>query len=69
MILDVNMNQNPYSNALYIFKILACAVIIVLLALCFDSNKDTNFFLWASLTAFLTLQIDLNKKLYLTQLI
>lgn len=69
MILDVNMNQNPYSNALYIFKILACAVIIVLLALCFDSNKDTNFFLWASLTAFLTLQIDLNKKLNLTQLI
>lgn len=63
------MNQNPYTHALYIFKILTCAVVIVVLALCFDSNKDTNFFLWASLTAFLTLQSDFNKKLNLNQLV
>ncbi len=63
------MQQNHFANALYIFKILACAVCIVFLALCFDSNKDTNFFLWASLTAFLTLQMDLNKKLNFNQLI
>lgn len=63
------MQHSHYAHALYITKILACAVTIVLLALCFDSNKDTNFFLWASLTAFLTLQIDLDKKLNFNQLI
>lgn len=63
------MNQNHFSHALYIFKILSCAIIVMLFALCFDSNKDTNFFLWASLTAFLTLQTDLNKKLNFNQFI
>jgi hypothetical protein len=63
------MNRNHLSNALYLFKILGCAVIIVILALCFDSNKDTNFFLWASLTAFLTIQMDSGKKINFNQLI
>lgn len=61
------MNQKHYANTLYIFKVLSCAIIIVILALLFDSNKDTNFFLWASLTAFFTLQIDLDKKINFNQ--
>ncbi len=61
------LNQKHYANTLYIFKILCCAIIIVILALLFDRNKDTNFFLWASLTAFFTLQIDLDKKINFNQ--
>lgn len=63
------MRYTHFANALYTFKILSCAICIVILALCFDSNKDTNFFLWASLTAFLSLQIDLDKKMNFNQLI
>ncbi|ENV35256.1 aromatic acid exporter family protein [Acinetobacter gerneri] len=61
------MNIKHFTNSLYIFKILSCAIIIVILALLFDSNKDTNFFLWASLTAFFTIQFDLDKKINFNQ--
>jgi len=63
------MTHHHYANTLYIFKILSCAICIALLAIIFDSNKDTNFFLWASLTAFFTIQLDLNKKLNFHQVI
>ena len=46
------MHQKDLTNTVYVIKILSCAVLIVVLALIFDKDKDTNFFLWASLTAF-----------------
>lgn len=62
------MNQKHLINTLYILKILSCAVAIALLAIIFDKDKDTNFFLWASLTAFFTIQFDLDKKINFNQL-
>lgn len=61
------MPEHVYKNTLYIFKILGCSVLIVILALLFDKNKDTNFFLWASLTACFTMQFDYKKSINFTQ--
>ena len=61
------MTKHYIANTFYILKILSCAVCIALLAIIFDKDKDTNFFLWASLTAFFTIQFDLNKKINFSQ--
>ncbi|CAB1208449.1 FUSC family protein [Acinetobacter bouvetii] len=61
------MHPKDRANTLYVVKILSCAVAIVVLALIFDKDKDTNFFLWASLTAFFTIQHDLNQKINFNQ--
>lgn len=63
----LEMPNKIYVNSLYIFKILGCAILIMILALLFDKNKDTNFFLWASLTAFFTLQFDIKKSINFNQ--
>ncbi len=63
------MNTKSYVNTLYILKILSCAICIAVLAIIFDKDKDTNFFLWASLTAFFTIQFDLDKKINFNQVI
>lgn len=62
-----NKFDHIYKNTPYVFKIICCAVIIVILALLFDRNKDTNFFLWASLTACFTIQSDQNKAVNFNQ--
>ncbi|WP_374665469.1 FUSC family protein [Acinetobacter sp.] len=61
------MHKKDFANTAYVIKILCCAVLAVLLAVVFDKDKDTNFFLWASLTAFFTLQHDLNQKINFSQ--
>ncbi len=61
------MHQKDLTNTVYVIKILSCAVLIVVLALIFDKDKDTNFFLWASLTAFFTIQHDLSQKINYSQ--
>ncbi|MCH4248418.1 MAG: FUSC family protein [Acinetobacter populi] len=52
---------------LYTIKILSCAGLIALLAITFDKDKNTNFFLWASLTAFFTVQYDSKNKVNFNQ--
>ncbi|WP_228198742.1 MULTISPECIES: hypothetical protein [Acinetobacter] len=61
------MHSKDFANTVYVVKILSCAIIMVLLALIFDKDKDTNFFLWGSLTAFFTLQYDLKQKINFNQ--
>jgi hypothetical protein len=61
------MHKKDFANTAYVIKILCCAIITVLLAVIFDKDKDTNFFLWASLTAFFTLQYDSNLKINFSQ--
>ncbi len=61
------MHKKDFANSVYVIKILACALIMVTLALIFDKDKDTNFFLWGALTAFFTLQYDLNQKINFNQ--
>ena len=61
------MPEHVYKNTLYIFKILSCSMCIVVLALLFDKNKDTNFFLWASMTACFTMQFDYKKTINFSQ--
>ena len=55
-------------KVMYISKILTCAVIITLLSIVFDKDKTTNFFVWASLTAFSTLQFSRNSKVNFNQM-
>ncbi len=61
------MHSKDLANTIYVVKILCCAIIMVLLALIFDKDKDTNFFLWGSLTAFFTLQYDFRQKINFNQ--
>ncbi|WP_111896206.1 FUSC family protein [Acinetobacter sp. MB5] len=55
-------------KVLYISKILSCAVVITLLSIIFDKDKTTNFFVWASLTAFSTLQFSRKAKVNFNQI-
>ncbi len=55
-------------KVLYIGKILSCAVVITLLSIIFDKDKTTNFFVWASLTAFSTLQFSRKTKVNFNQI-
>lgn len=52
----------------YVVKILACATLITLISILFDQNRETNLFLWASLTAFFTIQFGHKNKVNFNQI-
>ncbi|WP_343598194.1 FUSC family protein [Acinetobacter sp.] len=62
------MNLFELEKIIYISKILCCAAIITLLSILFDKNKDTNFFLWANLTAFFSLQASSQQRVNFNQI-
>ena len=69
-LLDMKMMLLLQSEkVMYISKILSCAVIITLLSIIFDKDKTSNFFVWASLTAFSTLQFSRQSKVNFNQII
>lgn len=57
-----------FEKTVYISKILACAMIIMLIAISFDNNRSTNLFLWSSLTAFFTIQFGHKNKVNFNQI-
>ncbi|MCU4415027.1 FUSC family protein [Acinetobacter sp. WU_MDCI_Axc73] len=62
------MSKSNSQQIQYIVKILSCAVIITLISIIIDRDKTSNFFLWASLTAFFTLQFDQTNKVNFNQI-
>lgn len=52
----------------YVSKILCCAMVVVFFSIIFDKNHISNFFLWASLTAFSSIQSDLNSPVNFNQI-
>lgn len=60
---------SQFEKALYITKILSCALLITVLSITFDKDKTTNLFIWASLTAFSTLQFSRTSKVNFNQVI
>jgi uncharacterized protein YacL len=68
-LLDMKMMLLQSEKVMYISKILSCAGIITLLSIIFDKDKTSNFFVWASLTAFSTLQFSRQSKVNFNQII
>ncbi len=62
------MNKSSSAQIQYIIKILTCTVIISIISIIFDKDKTSNFFLWATLTSFFTLQADQNIKVNFNQI-
>lgn len=62
------LNFSKLEKIIYIGKILCCATIVVLLSIIFDKDHISNFFLWASLTAFSSIQSDLNNPVNFNQI-
>lgn len=67
MIFHMSFTEEQKAKILYILKILACALIVTLLAICIDKDHVSNFFLWSSLTAFFTIQYDANSPVNFNQ--
>ncbi|MEL4296863.1 FUSC family protein [Acinetobacter ursingii] len=62
------MNKSSSAQIQYIIKILTCTIIISIISITFDKDKTSNFFLWATLTSFFTLQADQNIKVNFNQI-
>lgn len=64
-----SISYQKLEKILYIIKITLCALIVASLSILFDQAQISNFFLWSSLTAFLTIQSDLSCKVNFNQII
>lgn len=62
------MPKQQLAQWIYVIKILICAIIITLLSITFNQDQVSPLFLWGSLTAFFTIQPDIDHKVNFSQI-
>lgn len=63
------LSLQSFAKIVYVIKILLCAILITVLSICFNQDQVSHLFLWGSLTAFLSIQADINRKVNFSQVI
>ncbi|MBF7683758.1 FUSC family protein [Acinetobacter sp. B5B] len=61
------ISVKQFAKIVYVIKILLCAIMITILSICFNQDHVSHLFLWGSLTAFLTIQADIDRKVNFSQ--
>lgn len=63
-----NHSYQHVDKLIYVVKMTLCALIVTALSIAFDQSQVSNFFLWSSLTAFFTIQADIQSKVNFNQI-